>query len=122
MARRTLDFSGWTTGRTATGDGMSSSTVHRVAFILIKPSQRGTQRSRHTAGTAQQCGNPGAQSSGERPANHSKMRLFTWFGGTAALCAAGEVFLSGNPDQPHVICWSDSKPLYFSEDNRRRMG
>lgn len=54
----------------------------------------------------------------------AKMRLFTWFGGDrSALRGGGRLFLSGNPDQPHVICWSDSgNPLYFPEDNRAYAG
>lgn len=47
------------------------------------------------------------------------MTKATWFGGTrSGLDSGTRLFVTGNPDKPHLVHWSDvNKPLYFPENN-----
>lgn len=62
-----------------------------------------------TAGTAQK---------GQREAV-CRMTKAVWFGGTrSGLDSGTRLFVTGNPDKPHLVHWSDvNKPLYFPEGN-----
>ncbi len=53
-----------------------------------------------------------------------RMGFYTWFGGSSAGIHGGtRLFLSGDPDDPTLICWSDAdNPLYFPENNYVRVG
>ncbi len=48
-----------------------------------------------------------------------RMTKATWFGGTrSGLDSGTRLFVTGNPDKPHLVHWSDvNKPLYFPENN-----
>ena len=55
----------------------------------------------------------------ETPDTIYKMRFNTWFGGDRSSWSIGvRLFVSGNPDCPNQVYWSDTdNPLYFSENN-----
>lgn len=48
-----------------------------------------------------------------------RMTKATWFGGTrSGLDSGSRLFVTSNPDKPHLVHWSDvNKPLYFPENN-----
>jgi len=52
------------------------------------------------------------------------MRLACWFGGDSGGGEKGaRLFLAGNPDYPHMLCWSDTNnALYFPESNFAYIG
>ncbi len=52
------------------------------------------------------------------------MRLSCWFGGDSGGAEKGaRLFLAGNPDAPHTLCWSDTNnALYFPESNVAYIG
>lgn len=54
----------------------------------------------------------------------AKMTKAIWFGGERSGIAGGtRLFLTGNPDEPNLIYWSDlNNPLYFPEDNYNNIG
>ena len=48
-----------------------------------------------------------------------RMTRAAWFGGTrSGLDSGTRLFVTGNPDKPHLVHWSDvNNPLYFPESN-----
>lgn len=48
-----------------------------------------------------------------------RMTRAAWFGGArSGLDSGTRLFVTGNPDKPHLVHWSDvNKPLYFPENN-----
>lgn len=54
----------------------------------------------------------------------SGMRFCTWYGGDrSGLNGGTRLFVSGNPDHPNLVHWSDTNnPLYFSENNYAYIG
>lgn len=51
------------------------------------------------------------------------MTFCTWFGGGGGLSSGTRLFVSGNPDKPGLVHWSDvNKPLYFPENNYAYVG
>ncbi len=52
------------------------------------------------------------------------MSFSTWFGGDRSGINGGtRLFVSGNPDYPHLVHWSDlNQPLYFPENNSAYIG
>ncbi len=52
------------------------------------------------------------------------MRLACWFGGDSGGAEGGtRLFLAGNPDYPHSLCWSDTNnAFYFPESNFAYIG
>ena len=64
-----------------------------------------------------------------KPLNQGKetilgMRFGTWFGGDNSGIGGGtRFFVSGNPQKPNLICWSDvNNALYFPENNYAYIG
>lgn len=53
-----------------------------------------------------------------------KMRVAQWFGGDRSGVNGGtRLFVSGNPDYPNLVHWSDTNnPLYFPENNYAYVG
>ena len=54
----------------------------------------------------------------------ANMSFSTWFGGDRSGVNGGtRLFVSGNPDYPHLVHWSDlNQPLYFPENNGAYVG
>ena len=54
----------------------------------------------------------------------SNMQFATWFGGDRSGINGGtRLFVSGNPDHPNLVHWSDiNNPLYFPENNYAYIG
>lgn len=54
----------------------------------------------------------------------SHMKFSTWFGGDRSGINGGtRLFVSGNPDYPNLVHWSDiNNPLYFPENNYAYIG
>ncbi len=58
------------------------------------------------------------------PSVIGKMQFCTWFGGDRSGINGGtRLFVSGNPDEPNLVHWSDlNNPLYFPENNFSTVG
>lgn len=54
----------------------------------------------------------------------ANMQFSTWFGGDRSGLGGGtRLFVSGNPDHPNLVHWSDiNNPLYFPENNYAYIG
>ena len=51
------------------------------------------------------------------------MTFCVWYGGGGGLASGTRLFISGNPDKPGLVHWSDvNKPLYFPENNYAYVG
>ena len=52
------------------------------------------------------------------------MQFYTWFGGDSdGINGGSRLFVSGNPNEPNLVYWSDvDNPLYFPENNCVRVG
>lgn len=56
-------------------------------------------------------------------ASIGRMRLFCWYGGAGGVYGGTRLFLAGDPQNPHRLCWSDcNRPLYFPHDQYCRVG
>lgn len=59
-----------------------------------------------------------SKSAPEEEAKIYGMRFCTWFGGGNSIWSGSRLFVSGNPEHPGLVYWSDvNKPLYFPENN-----